>query len=153
MQKRSCKGSPIEPGSSDSLEIIFALLIEVIVVYIGLTIIYLWYLNLKVSFALRLSRSLVCLQVGLYEFFEQFIGSDRSGSRSGNRSGNQSGNQIGAQGRVTRWNGGGTTWIRTSNWARILGKLVFHWVNRKGVPMRGMTRAGSSGSHLGRWLD
>ena len=88
---------------------IFTLLTEVIVVYMRLTIIYLWYLSLKVLFTLRLSKSSVRLQVGFHKFFEQFLGSDRSGSRSGNRSGNQSENQIGARDRVTRRSGGGTT--------------------------------------------
>ena len=105
MEKESCKESLIEPGSSDGLEKIFALLTEVIAVHMGLTIIYLWYLSLKVLFALRLSKSLVRLQIGLHEFLEQFLKSDRSESRSGNRSENQSGNQIGARGRATRERG------------------------------------------------
>ena len=87
-KKGSCKGGPIEPSSPDGLEIIFASLTEVIAIYMGLTIIYLRYLSLKSSFALRLFRSLVRLQVGLHEIFEQFIGSDKNGSRSGTRSGN-----------------------------------------------------------------
>ena len=134
---------------------IFALLTEVIAVHVRLTIVHLWYLSLKGLFALlrRLSRSLVRLQVGLHEFFEQFLGSDRSGSRSGNRSGIQSGNQFGARGRVTRRSGGGTTWMRTSNWARLPGKLIFHRIKRRGVPARGTTRAGTSRSHLESWLD
>ena len=47
----------------------------------GLTIIYFWYFSLKNLFALRrkLFKSLVRLQLGLYEFFEQFIRSGRSG--------------------------------------------------------------------------
>ena len=69
-EKKSYKKSLIEPDSPGSLEIIFALLIEVIAVHIKLTIIYLWYFSLKGLFAFRLSRSLVCLQVGPHKFFE-----------------------------------------------------------------------------------
>ena len=137
---------------------ILALLTEVIAVHMWLTIIYLYYFSFKGLFALRrrLSRFLVCLQVGFYKFFEQFIGSNRSGSRSrsrsGNQSGNHSGNQIGARDRVMRQSGRGTTWMGISNGARVFGKLIFYWVNRRGVLTRGITRARSSGSYLGRWL-
>ena len=40
-EKESCKVSPIEPDSPDSLKMIFAPLTEVIAVHMGLTIIYL----------------------------------------------------------------------------------------------------------------
>ena len=74
---------------------IFALLTEVIAVHVQLIIVYLWYLSLKGLLMLywRLFRFLIRLQVGLHEFFEQFIGREKS--RSGNRSGNQSKNQLG----------------------------------------------------------
>ena len=117
MKKRSCKRSLVGPDGFGVLEIIFALLTEVITVHMQLIILYLWYLSLKGLFALcwRLSRYLVCLQVGLHKFFEQFIGSNQSRTWSKNQSGNQSRNQIGAWGRVTRWSGRGTIWTKTSN--------------------------------------
>ena len=160
-KERSCKRSPVVPSGPSSLKMIFALLTKVIAVYVWLTIVHLWYFSLKGLLALRwrLSRSLVWLQVGLHELSEQFIGRGRS--RSGNRSGNrseiqsqiQSGIQFGAQGRVMRQSGGGTTWMKISDWSWFPGKLIFHRVKRREVPARGTTRAGSSGSHLGRWLD
>ena len=118
-EKKSCKRSPVGPGGPGSLKVIFALLTEGIAVHMRLIIIYLWYFSLKGLFALcwQLSRSLVQLQVSFYEFFEQFIGRDRSGKRNRNRSGNQSGNQIGARDRVTRRSGRGILWMKTSNWA------------------------------------
>ena len=105
-EEKSCKGSPVGPSGPSGLKMVFALLTEVITVYIQVIIIHLRYFSLERSLALcwRLSRSLVWLQVGLYEFFEQFIGRGRSGSRSGN----QSGNLVGARGRVARRSGGGT---------------------------------------------
>ena len=156
-QKKSCKESLVGPIGPSSLKIIFAQLIKVIAVYVWLTIVHLWYLSLKKLLALRwkLSRSLVWLQVGPHELFKQFIGGRWSRSRnwSRNRSGNQSENQFGAWGRVTRRSGGDTTWMRTSNWARVPSKLIFHKIKRREVPTGGTTRARSFGSHLGRWLE
>ena len=105
-EEKSCKRSLVGLGGSSGLKIVFALLTEVIAVHMQLTIIHLRYLSLERSLALRWRRSrpLVRLQVGLYEFFEQFIGRGRSGSRSGN----QSGNLNGARGRIARRSGGGT---------------------------------------------
>ena len=130
-EKRSCKGNRVSPGGPNGFKIIFALLIEVIAVYIQLIIIYLRYFSLKGSLALRqwLSRSLVCLQVGLHKLLELIIGSRQSKSWSGNRSRSWSG--------VTR---------RSRAWRK-------RGTTRREVPARGTTRTGSSKSHLGRWLD
>ena len=61
VEKRSCKGTPVSLGSPNGLKMIFALLTEVVAVYMQLIIIYLYYLTLKGLFALlyKLSRSLV----------------------------------------------------------------------------------------------
>ena len=40
--------------------------------------------------------------------------------------------------------------MRTSDWSWFFGKLIFHRVKRREVPARETTRAGFSGSHLGR---
>ena len=71
---------------------VFALLTKVIAVLMRLTIIHLRYLSRErfLALRLRLSRSLVWLQVGLHKFFEQFIGRGQSASRSESQSGNQS---------------------------------------------------------------
>ena len=75
-EEKSCKGSPFGPSGPSSLKIIFALLTEVIAVYVQITIVHLWYLSLKKLLTLhwKLSRFLVQLQVGPHELFEQFIG-------------------------------------------------------------------------------
>ena len=137
-EEKSCKESPVGPSGPSSFKIIFTLLTEVIAVHVQFTIIYLWYLSLKGSLALcwRLFRSLVWLQVGFYELFEQFIGKGQS------QSGNQSENQSGARGRVTRQSGRGITWMKTSNSARVPGKLIFYKVKKKKVPTKETTRAG-----------
>ena len=152
-KKQSYKRSPVGPGGPGSLKMIFAWLIEVIAVHMQLIIIHFLYLRLKGLFTLRrgLCKSLVQLQVSPHELFEQFI--RRRQSRSGNRSRNQSGNQFGDRGRVTRQSGGGICWMKTFNWARISGKLIFYKVKRKEVPTGRTTRAEFFWSHLGRWLD
>ena len=155
VEESSYKGSPVGPRGPSSLKMVFALLTEVIAVHMRLIIIYLRYLSLERSLTLcwKLSRPLVQLQVGLYEFFEQFIGRGRSRSQSGN----QSGNLDGVRGRVARRSGGGTPLMRTSIWTRVPDKLIFYRISRRGVPTRGTTRgttrAGASRSHLENWLD
>ena len=78
MEKESCKKCSIGLGSPGNLKIIFALLTEVVEIYVQFIIIHFQYLSLKMLLALcqRLSKSLVLLQVGFHKLFEQFIGSD-----------------------------------------------------------------------------
>ena len=154
-EEKSCKKSLVDPIVPSGLKMVFALLTEVIAVHMWLIIIHLWYLSLESPLALRWSlfRSLGRFLVGLHEFFEQFIGR----GRSGNRSGNQSGNLVWTWGGVTRQSERGTPWMRTSNWARVSGKLIFHRVSRRWVPTRetteGTTRVGASERHLENSLD
>ena len=71
-KKESCKKGLVGLGGPRSLKTIFALLAEVVVVYVRFTIVYIRHLSLKRLFALlwRLARSLVGLQVSLHELFE-----------------------------------------------------------------------------------
>ena len=81
-KKSSYKESLVGPISPNGLKIIFTLLTKVIVVYVLITIIHLQYFSLIGLLALwrRLFMSLVWLQVGLHELFEQFIDNNRSKS-------------------------------------------------------------------------
>ena len=89
-EEKNCKESPVGSSGLSVLKMVFALLTEMIAVYMRLTIIHLRYFSLERSLALRwrLFKSLIRLYVGLYEFFEQFISGGQSGSWSGNESGN-----------------------------------------------------------------
>ena len=153
MEKKSCKKSLVGSGGPSSLKLIFSLLKKVIAVYMQLTIIHLWYLSFKRLLALcrKLSRSLNCFQVSFHELSEQFIRKGQSESRSGNQSKNQSKNQSGARTRITRRSKRGTIQIETVGEARVFGKLIFYMINRGEVLIRGTTRAGTSGRHLGKW--
>ena len=52
-EEKSCKGSPVDPSGPSGLKMVFALLTEVIVVYMQLTIIHLQYLSIERLLALR----------------------------------------------------------------------------------------------------
>ena len=151
-KEKSCKESLIGTDGPDGLEIIFALLTEVVAIHVRFFIVHIWYFSLEGSLALRWrpTRSWVQLQVGPHELFEQFI--RRGRSQSGNWSENQRGNQFETRGRVTKRSGRGTTWMRASNGARVPGKLIFHKVNKKEVSTGGTPRAEISKSHFGGWL-
>ena len=47
MEKKNCKGSPIGPGDSISLKMIFVLLPKVVAVHVQISIVYIWHFNLK----------------------------------------------------------------------------------------------------------
>ena len=134
-KNKSCKESLVGLGGSNSLKIIFLLLTKMVAVHVQLIIIYIQHFSLKSLLALhqKLFRSLVRLQVSLYEWFESFIGSNQSESWSRN----QSGNENGTQRRITRWSGPrkgtGTT--------------------KREVLTRRIIKTGTFGSHLNRELD
>ena len=101
---------------------IFALLAEVVAVYVRFTIVYIRHISLKRSFALfwRLARSLVRLQVSLHELFEQFIVRGRSGSWSPRDSRGMSGSMAAF--------GGGSWWTSCelifTAWRRVTARTA-----------------------------
>ena len=121
-KKGSCKGGSVCPGGPRGLKMIFALLAEVVAVHMQFTIIYIRHLSLEGSFALlwRLARSLVGLQVSLYESFEQFIVKGWSGSRSPRDSREMSGSMAAF--------GGGSWWTSCelifTAWRRVTARTA-----------------------------
>ena len=77
LTKKKLQKSSVGPGGPNGLKMIFIPLTELIAVHMQLTIIHFSYFSLKRLLVLywRLSRFLVCFQVGFYELFEQFISS------------------------------------------------------------------------------
>ena len=151
-EKKNCKRSPVGPSGQNGLKIIFALLIKVVAAHVQLSIVHIWYFSLKRLLALhwRLSRFLIWLQISLHELFEQFLRKMESKSQSGNGSKNQNRNQSGARCGITRRSKRSNTQMGTVGKARVPGKLIFHMVNVREIPIRGTTRTKISGTHLDR---